>query len=406
MVTGLIFGNVFVASAQTATTTTASLQALIQTLQEQIKSLNAQMQAIKQAQSQVVATGGEIKDTLKLISQLREGAEGEDVKLLQAVLAADSTIYPEGRITGYYGKLTAQAVKRFQRANGLDQVGNVGPKTLEKIGAALEKNKVTTEVRNGAKTICAIVPPGHLIAPGWLKKQNGNAPIVPVCQTLPAGIAAKIGSATSTPPTATTTPDVVAPVITQIVVTGTTATGTTVTWTTNEAATSMVWYGTSTPVATGTASSVSSATLTQGHSVALTGLSANTTYYIIIGSTDAAGNTAMSAQYSFVTAALPDTNAPIMSSLSVVGITATSSRVTWTTNEAATGKVWYGTSTPVVTTGVPAAVEKTLSVGHDLLIDNLTAGTTYYYVVSSTDATGNVATSTEATFQTVQQSSY
>jgi len=307
MVTGLIFGNVFVASAQTATTTTASLQALIQTLQEQIKSLNAQMQAIKQAQSQVVATGGEIKDTLKLISQLREGAEGENVKLLQAVLAADSTIYPEGRITGYYGKLTAQAVKRFQRANGLEQVGNVGPKTLEKIGAALEKNKIATEVRNGAKTICAIVPPGHLIAPGWLKKQNGNAPIVPVCQTLPAGIAAKIGSATSTPPTATTTPDVIAPVITQIVVTGTTATGT---------------------------------------------------------------------------------------------------MVTWTTNEPATGKVWYGTSTPVVTTGVPAAVETTLSVGHNLLIDNLTAGTTYYYVVSSTDATGNVATSTEATFQTVQQSSY
>ncbi|HAS95682.1 TPA: hypothetical protein DCS99_04675, partial [Candidatus Wolfebacteria bacterium] len=282
VVVGLIFGNVFVVSAQTATTTPAmALQALIQNLQKQIESLNAQLQVLRQAQQQVVTTTGDVQDTLKLIKQLREGSSGDDVKLLQAILAADVSVYPEGRITGYYGKLTAQAVKRFQKLYKLDQVGNVGPKTLEKIREQLEKNPVTVETRNGVKTICAIVPPGHLIAPGWLRKMEGVAPIVSVRQTLPPGIAAKLGLAT-------TTPDTTAPKISDVEIKNIAANSVKIEWETNEPATSVAWYGTSTPVTTANGVSSSSSALVSGHDLTLSGLSANTTYYYMVVSADGA----------------------------------------------------------------------------------------------------------------------
>src|SRR3989344_2242655 len=66
-------------------------------------------------------------------TELDFGAQNDNVSKLQAVLAADPTIYPEGRITGYYGSLTVAAVKRFQERYGLAQVGRVGPQTLAKL---------------------------------------------------------------------------------------------------------------------------------------------------------------------------------------------------------------------------------------------------------------------------------
>ena len=52
---------------------------------------------------------------------------------LQALLAADPLIYPEGQVTGYYGALTRTAVRRFQQKYGLPQVGRVGPMTRGKL---------------------------------------------------------------------------------------------------------------------------------------------------------------------------------------------------------------------------------------------------------------------------------
>jgi peptidoglycan hydrolase-like protein with peptidoglycan-binding domain/chitodextrinase len=42
------------------------------------------------------------------------GMTSEQVKVLQTVLAQDPTIYPEGKVTGYYGPATVLAVQRFQ----------------------------------------------------------------------------------------------------------------------------------------------------------------------------------------------------------------------------------------------------------------------------------------------------
>lgn len=69
----------------------------------------------------------------QITSQLDVGSRGENVTSLQIFLATNPSIYPEGLVTGYYGPLTAAAVKRFQGQYGIAQVGRVGPLTMTKI---------------------------------------------------------------------------------------------------------------------------------------------------------------------------------------------------------------------------------------------------------------------------------
>ena len=64
-------------------------------------------------------------------SKLKRGMSGTEVSKLQAIIAKDTSIYPEGLITGNFGPATERAVMRFQKKYGLEQVGYVGPKTRE-----------------------------------------------------------------------------------------------------------------------------------------------------------------------------------------------------------------------------------------------------------------------------------
>ena len=70
-------------------------------------------------------------------------------------------------------------------------------------------------------------------------------------------------------------------------------------WTSNEPATSKVYYGTISPIDFSV--SLSNDTLVTSHSLALSGLTASTTYYFIVESKDAAGNTSTSTEESFNT---------------------------------------------------------------------------------------------------------
>ena len=62
------------------------------------------------------------------------GLRRADVKLLQEYLITKGYLAP-GNNTGFFGKLTETAVKSYQRINGLEQVGSVGPKTRELLNA-------------------------------------------------------------------------------------------------------------------------------------------------------------------------------------------------------------------------------------------------------------------------------
>lgn len=61
------------------------------------------------------------------------GMRDAEVFNLQKVLKLDPTIYPEGEVTGYFGKLTEAAVKRFQKKYGIRITGQVGPQTRAKL---------------------------------------------------------------------------------------------------------------------------------------------------------------------------------------------------------------------------------------------------------------------------------
>ncbi len=56
------------------------------------------------------------------------GSEGEDVTELQKILIAGGYLDIDAP-TGFFGPLTEAAVKAFQKANGLESVGIVGPLT-------------------------------------------------------------------------------------------------------------------------------------------------------------------------------------------------------------------------------------------------------------------------------------
>jgi len=385
-----------VAATDDATTTDptlASLLAIIESLKQQIAeletrivALQAAKQAVKEAKEEVKAG---IQEILQLSRQLWEGARGEDVTLLQEFLATDPEIYPEGLITGYFGPLTKAAVKRFQKKMGVEQAGVVGPKTTSKI------NELLTEGAGQSGK----VPPGLLIAPG-IRKKIGYTPTPPAGQILPPGIAKKISTTTPQEPEE---PDETAPVISDVQAENITETAADITWTTDEAADSLVYYSTTSPVvATSSTPNVSDASLVTGHSVALTGLSASTTYYYMVVSADEAGNSATSSELWFTTSATtpPDQTAPVISDVSVSSVTSTEAQITWTTDEASDSTVYYATTTPVDTATSYSSTNINLVLNHSISLVDLSASTTYYYLVASSDASGNTATSSESSFTT------
>lgn len=189
-----------------------------------------------------------------LYRQLDLGSTGSDVSSLQTFLAQDATLYPEGRVTGYFGSLSASAVSRFQTRNGIARVGRVGPVTLAALNA-----------------------------------QMGN--------------------------TSSAVGDVYAPVITSAYI-STNNTAATVNWTTNDAALGKLYYSTSPirlsntfeqtgqnfvePYVSGTLASFDGMQRSF-QSVNITGLSPNTTYYYLIEALDASNNSSITLPSSFHT---------------------------------------------------------------------------------------------------------
>jgi parallel beta-helix repeat protein len=96
--------------------------------------------------------------------------------------------------------------------------------------------------------------------------------------------------------------DITPPRITNITVSSVTQTSAVISWQTDEPATSLVLYGTSSGKYT---RNVSNATHVTSHTIKLTGLSSSTKYYFVVNSTDRAGYSNASAELSFTTASPP-----------------------------------------------------------------------------------------------------
>jgi len=79
-------------------------------------------------------------------------------------------------------------------------------------------------------------------------------------------------------------------------------------------------------------------------------------------------------------------------------ITTQSVTITWSTDRSADSKVQYGTTSGSYYTTQPYVSSQVTS--HSVTINNLSAGTTYYYKVQWTDGDGNTGTSSEYSFST------
>jgi hypothetical protein len=107
--------------------------------------------------------------------------------------------------------------------------------------------------------------------------------------------------------TVTVSNDTTAPVISAVAASSITSSSVTTAWTTNEASDSQVEYGLTT--AYGSASTLNATRVTT-HSMGLTGLAGATLYHYRVKSRDAAGNLAVSGDFTFTTTATADTVAP------------------------------------------------------------------------------------------------
>jgi len=237
---------------------------------------------------------------------------------------------------------------------------------------------------------CVNMPPGHLIAPGWLRKNGIVTSTISPCQFLPPGIAGKL-NVSSTPPVLP--PQASSTVISGIdIVPGTASL--TVSWFTNRPANSQVHYGT-------TAAYGSSTTLDGSmvffHSQTITGLGASTTYHLQLRSEDGFGNLVVSADQTATTLPLPE-----ISGISAVP-SSTSAEVNWTTNVAADSKVYYAIGSPVDVGATSTLIQSdaAMTTSHSLDLIGLSASTTYGFAISAEDAFGNTATSDQQAFVTL-----
>lgn len=210
----------------------------------------------------VFATFG-IASAQTVSRQLEPGDSGSDVSALQTFLAADSTVYPEGLVTGFYGSLTTTAVQRYQCKNGIVCQGDVASTGYGRVGPA---------------TLAKIQLQGGL-APG------GGVTLPPVGYP-------SFGA------------DINAPALSRPSV-SMTSTAAIIHWTTNEPAQSSVLYATVPPALNAESFAAMAVgfdtTLNLSSDVTLTGLAPNTVYFYVLKSVDASGNMQYGIEYSFRT---------------------------------------------------------------------------------------------------------
>ena len=94
-----------------------------------------------------------------------------------------------------------------------------------------------------------------------------------------------------------------------------------------------------------------------------------------------------------------NTAPPVISAISVSSVTATSSTISWTTDQDSNSQVAYGLT---ATHGSLTQPTSTFTTSHSQTLTNLTPGTTYHFSVMSTNQAGTLSASPDGTFQTLQ----
>ena len=166
---------------------------IIQQLRDQIEALQARIKALRQELKPDISNTSPAKPNPKpylskpeqksfncgvfshiLYKGVNDKNTKGEVTRLQKMLAEDFAIYPEGLITGYYGRLTEKAVQKWQKKHGVVSSGSpsstgygvVGPRTRAKITIVcpekpIKETPITDEpIEPQEKSITVISPNG------------------------------------------------------------------------------------------------------------------------------------------------------------------------------------------------------------------------------------------------------
>lgn len=130
---GLYATNARAQSAGDVQSQTARLMQQIRNLTAQIARLKAQVGTADPTRPDVIGSGMPSKHRIchLLTRDLRVGAQGDDVRGLQEFLRENKFLAVEP--TGYFGQMTADAVRRWQSAEGVSAVGVFGPRSRERL---------------------------------------------------------------------------------------------------------------------------------------------------------------------------------------------------------------------------------------------------------------------------------
>jgi WD40 repeat protein len=122
------------------------------------------------------------------------------------------------------------------------------------------------------------------------------------------------------------------------------------------------------------------------HFAVLTNLQSNTRYHYRVRVSDDSKAETVSMDRVFRTTAGPDNEPPVVLESPVVVTGPSDARIQFRTDEPAITTVHYGSSQGALTRATAAFQ---LATKHELLISGLTSNTTYYYLLTTFDATGN-----------------
>ena len=128
-----------------------------------------QEETAKEARPEVKAPAPKVAAPQKRTFLVKQGARGEDVRLVQTLLKEMG--YPVGEIDGICGPQTVQAIESFQIVNGLLPSGEVGPETLARMKRAEPAvNRNMRSLTMAASAYSAYETSGYTARGSYLRK--------------------------------------------------------------------------------------------------------------------------------------------------------------------------------------------------------------------------------------------
>jgi hypothetical protein len=175
-----------------------------------------------------------------------------------------------------------------------------------------------------------------------------------------------------------------------------------ITWRTNTLALGDIRFNTDKNSVASSTRISETGSLSLEHKITLSGLSPNTEYFFTISSRDANGNIIETKDSHFKTRAIEATVLPKILFSGTLGVESSLAHVIWVTNKPTNSKVWISTTSTVDTSVAPKALSLENSRLHELSVGGLATSTTYFYTISSVDASGNTV-SAGGSFKTLAQ---